>query len=72
MKQLIITELYDLPNVIRTERKAQRLTQDELAKKARLGVNTVALAERGKTTPSIENLASIAGVLGYEEIIIKI
>ena len=65
MKQLIITELYDLPNVIRTERKAQRLTQDELAKKARLGVNTVALAERGKTTPSIENLASIAGVLGY-------
>lgn len=72
MKQLVITELYDLANIIRTERKAQKMTQNELAQRARLGINTIALAEQGKTTPSIENLASMAGALGYDEILVKI
>lgn len=72
MRQLVITKLYDLANIIRTERNAQKMTQLDLARKARLGINTVALAERGKTTPSIENLASMAKALGYDEIVVKI
>lgn len=72
MKVFEVPHLYDLPTLLREERKRQKKTQKQLAKAAHIGENTVALTERGQTNPSIEMLASIVRALGYDTIQIKI
>ena len=53
-----------LGEVIRQERKAQKLTQIELAKKANISVNSLRLYEAGKREPRSEQLQAIANALG--------
>lgn len=72
MKIFEVPHLYDLPMMLKKERKRQRLTQKQLAKIAHISENTVALTEKGFTKPSVEVLASIVGALGYDTIQIKI
>lgn len=72
MKQLVVSQLYELPDVLKRERTAQKMTQKELADIAHIGINTVALTEQGKTVPSIVMLSNIVKALGYDEIVIKI
>lgn len=70
--RLVVDHLYALPEVLKSERLSQNLTQKELAKLAHVGENTVALTEKGKTNPSVEVLTSIVRALGYDEITIKL
>lgn len=70
--KLVIDHTYNLPEVLKSERLSQNLTQKELAKLAHVGENTVALTEKGKTNPSVEVLTSIVRALGYDEITLKL
>ena len=70
--RLVVDHLYVLPEVLKSERLSQNLTQKELAKLAHVGENTIALTEKGKTNPSVEVLTSIVRALGYDEITIKL
>lgn len=70
--KLVIDHLYALPEVLKSERLSQNLTQNELAKLAHVGENTIALTEKGRTNPSVEVLTSIVRALGYDEITIKL
>lgn len=70
--KLVIDNLYTLPDVLKKERLAKKITQKELAKLAHVGENTVALTENGRTNPSVEVLTSIVQALGYDEITIKL
>lgn len=70
--RLVVDHLYALPEVLKSERLSQNLTQKELAKLAHVGENTIALTEKGKTNPSVEVLTSIVRALGYDEITIKL
>ena len=72
MKIFEVEHLYDLPEMLRAERKKQKKTQKQLAREAHISENTVALTEHGQTNPSIEMLASIVRALGYDTIQIKI
>lgn len=45
-------------------RKAQELTQSELAERAGVGSGTVIRLESGAASPSLETVADLAGALG--------
>ncbi len=45
-------------------RKALSFTQEELAKKAGIGVSYISMIERGDRTPRVETLVRIAAALG--------
>jgi transcriptional regulator with XRE-family HTH domain len=47
-------------------RESRFLTQYELAKKAGLGVATIARIEEGKTSPRLRTIRKIAEALGVE------
>ena len=49
---------------IRILRGERRLTQEKLAELAGISVDFLSLVERGKSSPSFENLAELADVLG--------
>lgn len=49
---------------IRTERKRQSLTQEQLAEKSGISENYLGKIERAETTPSLETVAGIAAALG--------
>lgn len=51
---------------IRIARKAQGLTQTELAKKAGVSANTVNRYETGKTFPRLDALERVFGALGID------
>jgi transcriptional regulator with XRE-family HTH domain len=48
---------------VRALREAQGLTQEQLAERARISVDFLSLIERGRNSPSFENLEAVAGAL---------
>ena len=57
-----VTQTFGL--VVRIERVARGLSQEELAERAELHRNAIGLIERGERSPSIESLYAIARGLG--------
>lgn len=55
---------------LRKLRKAQGLTQGELAKKAGVGINTIVRYETGKNSPKVEILELITNELGAKIVLI--
>jgi transcriptional regulator with XRE-family HTH domain len=53
-----------LGEAIRAARKAAGLSQEKLAEKADLSTVFISRVERGKESPSVDNLANIARGLG--------
>ena len=53
-------------NVLRERRTASGLSQEQLAEAADLHRNYVGLVERGKNSPSLAAIASLAAALGLE------
>jgi len=51
---------------IKTIREESKLTQAEVAKKAKLNVNYFAVIERGEVTTSSEKLKKISDALGVD------
>lgn len=57
--------MVDIGSRIRAARKAEGISQEELARRADLSLNGIAILERGKRTdPHFSTLARIAGALG--------
>ena len=49
---------------LRTERRGGRVTQGEIARKARVSISFLSMIERGERSPSVETLGYIAEALG--------
>ncbi len=49
---------------VRSLRSASGLTQEQLAERAGISVDFLSLVERGKNSPSFENLDDLADALG--------
>lgn len=60
----IADELASLRVRIREARRAQRMTQQDLAHRTQLNQRTVSAIETGKIEPSLKTLLVILGVLG--------
>jgi transcriptional regulator with XRE-family HTH domain len=48
---------------VRSLRESRRLTQEQLAERARISVDFLSLVERGRNSPSFENLQALADAL---------
>lgn len=59
-----------LGDKLRRLRKAQGLTQGELAKKAGVGINTIVRYETGKNSPKVEILELITKELGAKIVVV--
>lgn len=55
-----------LQSVIKTRRKALKISQDDLAQMAEVGLATVKDIERGKANPSLATITRLLDVLGLE------
>ena len=55
-----------LQSVIKTRRKALKISQDYLAQMAEVGLATVKDIERGKANPSLATITRLLDVLGLE------
>ncbi len=55
-----------LGQVIRAERKTQKLTQEELGKFSGTGINFISELERGKSTVRFDKLLAVLETLGLE------
>jgi transcriptional regulator with XRE-family HTH domain len=49
---------------VRALREERHLTQEELAERAQISVDFLSLIERGRNSPSFENLEILASALG--------
>lgn len=56
----------DLPALVRRERKAHKLTQNELALLSKVGINLVSDFERGRLSIRLDKLLQILSSLGIE------
>lgn len=56
----------DLPSTIKTRRKALKISQEDLAQMADVGLATVKDIERGKANPSLATITRLLEVLGLE------
>lgn len=56
----------DIGELLKTARTEARLTQRELARKARTAQSVVARIELGETSPSVKTLARILRAAGYD------
>lgn len=56
----------DLQATIRTRRKALKISQEDLAQMADVGLATVKDIERGKSNPSLATITRLLEVLGLE------
>lgn len=55
----------DVGEKIRTLRKFRKLTQVDVAQRAKIAVNSLRLYEAGKRTPNLDQLGAIATAMGY-------
>ena len=60
-----------LGEAVRKERKARKLTQQELGELAGTGLNFVSQVERGKETVRLDKLLAIMKVVGLELVIAR-
>lgn len=56
----------DLQSTIKTRRKALKISQEDLAQMADVGLATVKDIERGKANPSLSTIIRLLEVLGLE------
>lgn len=56
----------DLQSTIKTRRKALKISQEDLAQMAEVGLATVKDIERGKANPSLATIIRLLEVLGLE------
>ena len=56
----------DLQATIRTRRKALKISQEDLAQMAEVGLATVKDIERGKSNPSLATITRLLEVLGLK------
>lgn len=56
----------DLQSTIKTRRKALKISQEDLAQMADVGLATVKDIERGKANPSLATISRLLEVLGLE------
>jgi y4mF family transcriptional regulator len=56
----------DLQSTIKTRRKALKISQEDLAQMADVGLATVKDIERGKANPSLATIIRLFEVLGLE------
>lgn len=56
----------DLQSTIKTRRKALKISQEDLAQMADVGLATVKDIERGKANPSLSTMIRLLEVLGLE------
>ena len=56
----------DLQSTIRTRRKALKISQEDPAQMAEVGLATVKDIERGKSNPSLATITRLLEVLGLE------
>ena len=56
----------DLQSIIRPRRKALKISQEDLAQMAEVGLATVKNIERGKSNPSLATITRLLEVLGLE------
>lgn len=56
----------DLQSTIRIRRKALKISQEDLAQMAEVGLATVKDIERGKSNPSLATITRLLEVLGLE------
>jgi y4mF family transcriptional regulator len=59
-------EFLELGQIIRTRRKALKITQPRLAELAQVNINTVLRLEKGTANPTLDVLLKIADILGLE------
>ena len=55
-----------LQSTIKTRRKALKISQEDLAQMAEVGLATVKDIERGKANPSLDTITRLLDVLGLE------
>ena len=55
-----------LQSTVKTRRKALRISQEDLAQMAEVGLATVKDIERGKANPSLATITRLLDVLGLE------
>ncbi len=66
MSKIVDKALERLGNRIRTERKAQGISQTELANLAGVSLNFLSQLESGKATVRVDKLLQVVGTLGME------
>ncbi len=59
-----MNRIKEFGQAVRSRRLARGLTQEELAEKADLHVNSISLLERGLIPPALDTMCSIADALG--------
>lgn len=58
--------MYDIGEIIRNRRKEFGLTQTQLAKLSKVGINTLTQIERGDGNPTVAVLKKVLGTLGLQ------
>ena len=66
MKKDIDSSLKDLGKLIKSERKARKLTQTQLGELSGTSINFISQIEAGKTTAHIAKVLRVLQILGYE------
>lgn len=56
----------NLQSTVKTRRKALKISQEDLAQMAEVGLATVKDIERGKANPSLATITRLLDVLGLE------
>ena len=59
-----MNRIKEFGQAVRSLRVARGFTQEELAEKANLHVNSISFVERGLTPPALDTICSIADALG--------
>lgn len=71
MKQLVIENLNELPEMLRVERIRQNKSRKQISIRSNVSLNMITLAEHEQSVPGINTLINWARALGYTEIVIK-
>ena len=61
-----MNRIAEFGKVVRAARRARGLTQELLAEKANLHVNSISFLERGLTPPALDTICAIADALGVK------
>lgn len=60
-----------LQSTVKTRRKALKISQEDLAQMAEVGLATVKDIERGKANPSLATITRLLDVLGLEILFVE-
>jgi XRE family transcriptional regulator, regulator of sulfur utilization len=66
MKMLNLVSFKEIGGAFRQMRESAGLTLREASERSRLSVSYISEVERGRTMPSLDTIARLAAVYGYE------